>query len=152
MDVGPFYDLESLAMSRKCWEQAAKRHWRDAETLLGAQPSAIENADQLLGYAADSVANIILDLAATAEGRRFAPPDAVHINLGWNELVGLKQGRKFSSCLRSLPSSNPFKDWSVRQRYSCDGSITMQALDNHKNAAKRLLDVLDKLHQAGILT
>lgn len=138
-------------MTRDCWEQAARRHQQDAQTLLGATPPAYANADQLYGYCADSVLNIIADVANEASGRPFAATDKVHVNARWAELASFRQTAKLTEHLKSLPRSNPFADWHVSQRYGCDHKISKDAVTAHQKAAAKLLSVLESLRVAGIL-
>ena len=138
-------------MTRHCWEQAARRHERDAQTLLSATPPAYENADQLYGYCADSVVNIVADVVSEAQGLRFAPTDKVHINARWAELAVFRQTPKLTEHLKNLPRSNPFSDWHVNQRYACDHKISKDVVEKHKQAASKLLSVLESLQVAGIV-
>ena len=138
-------------MTRRCWEQAARRHVRDAQTLLGATPPAYDNADQLYGYCADSVVNIVADVASEAKKQPFAAPDKVHINARWAELASFRQTPKLTEHLKNLPRSNPFSDWHVNQRYACDNKISKDVVEKHKQAVSKLLSVLESLQVAGIL-
>jgi hypothetical protein len=140
-------------MSRRCWEQAARRHYRDAQYLLTQTPPGVENADHLFGVCADSVMNILGQLAAERQGQRLAEPEKVHINGKWSELASLRASRSLlSGHLQELPRDNPFKDWAVNQRYHCDGQVRADALDRHQKAAQKMLAALDVLKEAGVLS
>lgn len=116
------------------------------------KPPAIENADQLFGICADSVMNIVGQLAAERQGQRLADPERVHINAKWSELVSLRGSRSpLSGHLQALPRENPFKDWNVNQRYACNGQVRPDALDRHQKAAQKMLGALDLLKEAGVL-
>jgi len=138
-------------MSRTCWEQAANRHWRDAKTLFSSE--AVQNADQLLGYCADSVVNILLDLETQKQGAGFSLPRSKreHINRAWTQLQGLRQG-SLSGYFQRLPRGNPFGDWNVQQRYDCNRKISSNVYEKHRDAACKLLEILEQLHVAGILS
>lgn len=140
-------------MSRRCWQQAARRHFRDAEYLLTDTPPRVDNADHLFGVCADSVANVLFDLAREKQGARFAESDKIHINRCWQELLDLRSSRSvLSQHLQNLPLSNPFADWNVNQRYRCDGQVTAAVMAKHHAAAQKMLGVLDALHVAGVLS
>lgn len=140
-------------MSRRCWQQAARRHFRDAEHLLADTPPRVDSADHLFGVCADSVANVLFDLAREKQGVRFAEPDRIHINRCWQELLDLRGSRSvLSQHLQALPPSNPFADWNVNQRYGCDGHVTAAAMTRHHAAARKMLGVLDALQVAGVLS
>lgn len=139
-------------MTRRCWHEAAQRHYRDAEYLLASQPQRIESADHLLGASADSALNVIGDLVTSAAGARFAAPEKIHVNNRWNELIAQKgQRRQVDQYLTILPSKNPFSDWHVQQRYHCDGRVSAEAVARHKTAAANLLKVLENMKIAGVL-
>lgn len=138
-------------MTRRCWEEAARRHFRDAQYLLTAQPPSLENADHLLGVCADSVMNVIGDFVAAGQGQRFSLPEKIHINQRWSDLIASKGQGRINQYLVGVPSKNPFGDWHVNQRYACDGKITAGTVQQHQNAASKLLAVLDSLKTAGLL-
>ena len=140
-------------MSRLCWQQAARRHFRDAEHLLTDCPPRVENADQLFGVCADSVANILFDLALERQGRQFTDPEKTPINRCWQELLSLRDSRSsLSQHLQALPRANPFSDWNVNQRYGCDGRVKDEVLQKHRTAAQKMLGILDALKQSGDLS
>ncbi|MBL9004770.1 MAG: hypothetical protein JNJ46_11010 [Myxococcales bacterium] len=139
-------------MSVRCYVQAARRHYEDAHYLESANPPRTQNADALYGLSADSAAAAIELSACSRSGQRYATESKTHINHKWQELR-IQQGSLTQRApgLALLPSKNPFDDWDVNQRYRCDGPVPTATLTRHKDAAGKLLAILDQLRTAGVL-
>lgn len=140
-------------MSLRCYAEAARRHYDDAQYLEAAAPPRSQNADHLYGLSADSAAAAIELAVNTRGGARYADATRVHINRNWNELLTWHGSlARVASGLATLDKKNPFQDWDVNQRYHCNKTAEAAALDRHKKAAARLLSILEQLRTAGVLT
>lgn len=120
------------------YAHAALRHWGDA--LLLDREKRLENADQLYGLAAECAIKTVLHmLPAFSNGSCLLDEYKHHINVLWNK-AGHQSIEKVSRTLPALlRARNPFSDWHVDQRYSPDGSISVEKLEIHKEWTKRLL-------------
>jgi hypothetical protein len=112
---------------------AARRHWRDGETLM--EQERLENADQLYGFAAECA----LKSALVTLGSFQEEVHRRHINELWNKMQRTSFSRRYPGLARLLTGSNPFADWEVRQRYFADGYVSDETLQRHKDRARRLL-------------
>jgi hypothetical protein len=112
---------------------AARRHWRDGETLL--EQERLENADQHYGFAAEcALKSALVSLGSFREGVHHR-----HINELWNKIQRTSFYRSYPGLVQLLTGSNPFADWEVRQRYFADGYVSEETLQRHKDRARRLL-------------
>lgn len=117
---------------------AALRHWRDAELLKNE--SRVENADQLFGLSAEcAVKSALVLLPAFSVNATLETDFRKHINVLWNHINLQSLQRAYPGLVDLLDKRNPFDDWSVEQRYCADGFLAAQAMENHRNAARRLL-------------
>lgn len=120
------------------YDEAAQRHWRDAEWLSGAQRT--ENADQLYGLAAECAVKAVLSkLPGCSSGGELALGYRKHIDELWDR-IPLQGVAKLAPTLQSLvQAGNPFQDWRVEQRYAGDGIVSSSSMASHRQATKRLL-------------
>jgi hypothetical protein len=139
----------------RCWREAARRHFKDAEYLLDAQPARLANADHHYGIAAECVVKAFLAAGHHRQGNRWQAPERVHINdpALWSELKSIAgPDRKLVPYIQML-SEKPFTNWRVTQRYHCDESqcFKPQAVHGHREAARKFLQTLEQAIQNSVL-
>ncbi|MCM8641417.1 hypothetical protein [Accumulibacter sp.] len=120
------------------YDEAAQRHWRDAEWLRGEKRT--ENADQLYGLAAECAVKAVLSkLPGCSSGGELASGYKKHIDELWDR-IRLQSVTKLAPTLQLLvQAGNPFQDWRVGQRYAGDGCVSCSSVTSHRQATKRLL-------------
>lgn len=150
--------------------EAARRHHRDAELLLGAERRA--NADHLYGIAAECALLGILRTSPTTHHMFGADGGALdrlrcHVNVLWNQFCREAQGWRLGGTVSRMraaypgkarnpgdrpPPLNPFQGWSVDQRYLADAAVAAEIPDEvvkkHRAAAELCLKMLDDAQQA----
>lgn len=120
------------------YENAALRHWEDS--ILLDRENRIANADHLFGFAAECAIKVALSqLPGFLNTGRLAPRYLVHMDELWDRipLQGLQS--RFRGLMMILKLDNPFRDWSVNQRYEDGSMVSPIAKDRHRDATKRLL-------------
>ncbi len=135
-----------MAPSSPCsadFARAACRNWQDAELLERA--GRIDNADQLLGLAAECALKMALLLQGVQpdEKKAGAPTGhAVHINRLWGLYSVFQQNR--AGQFATIPAHNPFHDFDISQRY-CVDVVTGNGLKAHKGGVMSCFELLDFL-------
>lgn len=123
------------------YEHAALRHWADSTHLHALD--RIENADQLAGLAAECAIKVALSQLDQcmdgAQRDRLAERYRQHVDVLWERARIQGFQRRFPKLAQVLKTENPFVDWRVDQRYDDDGSVTAEAKERHRQAARRLL-------------
>ena len=116
------------------YEQAARRHFTDAEDLAGRR--RLDNAGHLIGLAAE---------CAVKHAVRHVAPDPPHIH--FPELTtGIRQlgGRhpvvsKIRRALSPPAHASVFDDWSIAMRYCADGHVVAAQYRKWKVAAGQIM-------------
>ncbi|MEU6130297.1 hypothetical protein ABZ805_14090 [Saccharopolyspora sp. NPDC047091] len=136
--------------------EAAVRHYRDAELLLGRQ--RVANADHLAGIAAECALKAILigHLGGVLHGDRPkhpAEPKATYGHLPglWHELSLLPAGRTGGAFHQAISAANPFEHWTVFERYSDGAHIDAARADAHLAEARKLLSFHQQAQINGVL-
>jgi len=111
---------------------AAKRHWADAGLL--DENERRENADHHYGFAAECA----LKSALRTMGY-FQDEHRKHINVLWNKMQATAFQNRFPGLARLLAGGNRFADWDVEQRYHENGTVTEEAMQAHRDCARRIL-------------
>lgn len=128
--------------------QSAVRHWKDAVTLESA--GRVENADQLFGFAAEcGIKSALVEYPAVYRDGVINERYKKHINELWGLAALQSMQRRFPGLLAVLRLANPFHDWSTNQRYGADNAISGEAVQRHKNSAKRILGSVGLLGTRG---
>ncbi len=122
----------------ECYEMAALRHW--ADSILLEKENRVANADHLFAFAAECAIKVALSqLPGFVNNGNLASHYLVHMDELWNRIQLQNLQRRFPALMATLKSENPFRDWSVNQRYE-DGSAILPAVkDRHRDAARRIL-------------
>jgi hypothetical protein len=122
----------------ECFDVAAIRHFRDGGIL--SEKQSLENADQLFGFAAEcAIKSALATLPGCIEGGTLSKKYREHVDQLWDLAVVQGLQRRYPSLLVILRGLRPFSDWTTDQRYGPDGAITAEALDRHREAARRIL-------------
>jgi hypothetical protein len=120
------------------YTDAALRHWKDAELL--EKENRVENADHHYGFAAECAIKKVLAVHPDfVKQGKLDTPHKKHINVLWGR-VNLQSIQKIAPSLFAvLKTSNQFLDWSADQRYAANSTVSLAALQMHKQAASLLL-------------
>lgn len=117
---------------------AAFRHWRDAQLL--ERENCVENADQLYGLTAEcAIKKALVELPAFANSGKLHLDYKEHINVLWSRVKHQSLQKRYPDLLAFLKATNPFSDWDMEQRYAADSIVSSEAIQRHRNTAKRLL-------------
>lgn len=160
--------MPAAVSSSPDYAAAAQRHKRDGDLLFGAPSPRLENADHLYGFAAECAllgglrilnrAGLYPELALDEKGA-VANEDlrrSGHIREVWSHMIGrvfrMKDRgiqtlfQRFSAH-RDGSSKEPFRDWSVNDRYRGDGHTNLERVVAHKTGAEACLAVLGLIEQ-----
>jgi hypothetical protein len=148
------------------YEQAARRHLADAETLFnhGRMP----NAGQLYGFVAECGLKAMLlacGVARDTDGgipaRHPTKPKDIHpLRRHMPNLADriashgqlIPDGQQANMYMSSMPNLGLFSDWSVDHRYCSDAAAPVTAVLNWRHAAKEVSTMLDQAKQDGVLS
>lgn len=114
---------------------AHRRHWDDAERLFQAQRWA--NADHLYGIAAECGLKALIE---KLKGGSLDSGDKLHVmeekkpSNAWLKYQTYISGHAKAAKL-SLPTINPFSDWSVSQRYANQSNFDRVRAQAHQEGA-----------------
>ncbi len=128
---------------------AHKRHNTDADMLF--KEHSLANADQLYGISAECGLKTLMSKWGMPHDENGNPrkKDRLHIDQIWERYETYRAGKISSDY--GLSSGNPFSDWDVSQRYEDDAKITINVVQEHKNAAKEVCSLVQKATLDGIL-
>jgi hypothetical protein len=131
---------------------AHRRHLRDADFLLSA--SRLANADHLYGMAAEcGLKRLMLafDMATRpSDGAPVNIQDRAHVDKLWVRYETYRSGRVDGVQL-GLPSSTPFDDWCVSQRYAHEDGFDRARVAPHQTGAHAVHALVKKAERAGLL-
>ena len=140
----PSSDASPLRLMQN-YEQAAARHWQDAEQLLASK--RLDNADQIFGLAAECALKVALVRSGTTVDHDSGLRE--HIDVLWDRARVHVKGRSNAPLASLLKSSNPFHEWAVAQRYFATGHVQQAAIDRHRRGTVRLLGATGVTVQKG---
>lgn len=131
---------------------AHQRHWEDAERLFDAGRWA--NADHLFGMAVECglkrlmlVFGMPYDLT---KGRPSQVQDRRHANDIWARFESYRCGHALG-VQYALPSSNPFHDWDVSQRYAHQSNFDQARAYSHQVGAIAICTLIKKAQREGLI-
>jgi|tagenome__1003787_1003787.scaffolds.fasta_scaffold19674305_2 hypothetical protein len=126
----------------ECFDIAAVRHFRDGDVLSDRR--SLDNADQLFGFAVEcAIKSALVTLQGCLQDGDLVAKYREHVDRLWDLAQLQSLQRRYPSLLVVLRGlQQPFADWSTNQRYGPDGVVTIEALDRHREAAKRVLGSL----------
>ena len=125
--------------------EAHRRHWRDAELLYCCERWG--NADHLFGFSAEcglKAVMVRLGMMALDEHGNLERKYRKHFPSLWTEFSQFADGHLKARDLRLLPEGKSFSDWSVYNRYSRLGFTERQSVDRHRNAASKILRMVEE--------
>lgn len=130
---------------------AHQRHWEDGEALFHG--SRLANADHLFGMAAEcGLKRLMLafGMAVQSDGVPSEKSDKVHANDAWLRYETYRSGR-YRGGSYSLPTTNPFADWDISQRYANRSHFDRARVDPHRAGAKTVHHLVDKAQKDGLI-
>jgi hypothetical protein len=130
---------------------AHHRHWQDAEQLFSAQRWA--NADHLYGLAAEcGLKRLMLafGMSVSTTGSPSSNDDRVHANGVWARYETYRSAHPRGANY-GLPSSNPFQNWHVSQRYAHQRHFNQGRADGHREGARRVGELINRASIVGLL-
>ncbi len=132
------------------YDDAAQRHWKDANYLLGG--TFLPNADQLFGLSAEcALKTIMLALGMPMKNNKPENKKHGHINVFWDEFISFPNTRNQTQYPTFLATNNPFDQWRVDQRYENGSAITMQMVIKHQAAAQQARNCLGQAVLDGLV-
>lgn len=131
---------------------AHHRHWQDAEQLFSAQRWA--NADHLYGLAAEcGLKRLMLAFGMPFGVNQDRPGDSAdrkHANGVWARYETYRSAHPRGANY-GLPSSKPFHNWHVSQRYAHRRHFTQVRMDGHREGARRVGELINRASVEGLL-
>ncbi len=131
---------------------AYERHWEDAEHLFKANRWA--NADHLYGIAAEcGLKRLMLAFGMRYDESHGLPhdkADRVHADGVWKRFESYRCGHHQGAGY-ALPTSNPFGDWSVSQRYAHRSNFDQARAQAHQSGADTVRKLIEKAQKDGLV-
>lgn len=135
------------------FSDAHSLHWEDAELLYDRERWA--NADQLYGFSAEcGLKAVMLSLGMDVHPATGMPKEKehqTHVRKLWSEFTDFVAGRDGARYLVLLPRDTPFDDWSHHDRYANRSHFAKARVDPHREAARTIRDMVQKLTRDGPL-
>ena len=132
------------------FSQPAHRAYEDA-MLLHVQ-GRLGTSDHLYGIAGECALKAILvglNVIVQTPPNRPEPPYAQHVPELWDEYVAAMEGRMACGYIPS--TSNPFLGWRIEHRYSDDVDFDNARVDNHRDAAAVVMELLERAELDGVV-
>lgn len=130
---------------------AHHRHWEDAELL--AASSRLANADQLYGVSAECGLKrlmVHLGMPIDSDGSPTRTSgDRGHIDHTWGRYGAYLSGPL--ATFYALPTTNPFADWNVSQRYAHQGNFDQSRIDRHRAGSETVRNLIKVAMQGGLI-
>lgn len=130
---------------------AHRRHLRDADTLWNA--ACLANADHLYGMAAEcGLKRLMIKFGMLTDqtGKPENVKDRSHIDAVWTRYDAYRSGH-FEGLQYGLPSTNPFHDWKVSQRYAPEQNFDRVRVESHRIGAHTVRDCIKNAERDGLL-
>jgi hypothetical protein len=123
------------------FSDAASRHWMDGVQLHSS--NRVSNADQLFAFATECALKVaLLQLPNCVENKRLTARYLEHVDVLWDRIPVQNLHRRFPTLVAVLKLENPFQNWNPGQRYEDDTAVTPAMLEQHREAAKRVLGAM----------
>ncbi len=114
-------------------------------------PKRWANADHRYGFAAEcALKAVMLGLGARPDSRGIPEGKREHIDLFWDTFIDFANNRQTVSLANMLQGQSPFDDWRAEQRYAKRSGFQIQRVDQHRQAARKAMSVLEKCRENGI--
>jgi hypothetical protein len=130
---------------------AMERHWLDAEDLFDRTDPRLANADQLYGLSAECGLKALMMKWGMTLNSNNAPADGSdrkHADEIWDRYESYRQGR--SSSL-ALPGTRYFDNWSIHHRYVSRSHFQQSVVDDHRQGAAIVKQLVAQAHIEGVL-
>ena len=147
------------------YEQVARRHFSDAETLFNQ--GRLANAGQLYGFVAECGLKAMLIACGVTPGADGGIPGEHPAKQGKSHplrqhmpsLTGritahgqlIPDGPQATKYMAIMPSLGHYSDWSVDHRYWRDAALPLTSVANWRSAAQEVSAMLDQAKQDGVL-
>ena len=130
---------------------AHQRHLDDADILFNQENARLANADHLYGMAVECGLKhlmIAFGMAVDTTGGPVNKVDRVHADQLWMRYQSYLSGQPATY---SLPTQNPFSDWSVNQRYAHHKCFDKAIVMPHKDAAHTIHNLVHQAQMQGLI-
>ena len=121
------------------------RHWTDAELLYGRE--RWPNADHLYGLSAECGLKAMMRLLGMPA--RTPRKYRKHVDELWPMFEDFARERKGGRYLKLLPGGEPFKNWSIDDRYVNRKHFEQGRVGPHREAARGIRVLVDSMEQDG---
>ena len=132
---------------------AHERHWSDAEKLFAEGRYA--NADHLYGMSAEcGLKQLMVSFGMEVDPALGSPMDRrdwKHANNIWARFEGYLSGKPEGAGY-GLPSSNPFDNWDVSDRYAHQSNFSLAGVQIHQVGTAAICELIKKAQREGLLT
>lgn len=136
---------------------SARRHFNDANILLGAGNASYPNAGQLFGFTVEcGLKALLLACGVTRDADGGVPGRfRTHMPTLSNNIVTagtlIPDGARSAHYHALLPSLHALSDWKVDHRYFIDSALPLSSLPNWQLAAKEITEMIDQAIADGVL-
>lgn len=131
---------------------AHERHWEDAERLFVAMRWA--NADHLYGMTTEcGLKSLMLAFGMPYDAPKDRPTreaDRKHADEIWVRFESYRCGHH-QGAHYNLPSTNPFCNWSVSQRYANQSNFNLNRAQVHQSGADAVRKLIKKARMEGLV-
>ncbi|MDR0894121.1 MAG: hypothetical protein LBN06_02290 [Prevotellaceae bacterium] len=126
------------------------RHLEDAEYLF--RENRIANADQLYGYSAECGLKALMKAFGMSVDSRSvpSPKDKKHLPEIWARYAIYQSGAK--ALAYTLPTSNPFADWDINNRYAHRSDFNKADVQVHQQATNKIKTLINQAFLEGRIT
>lgn len=147
------------------YEQAARRHLADAETLFNQ--GRLANAGQLYGFVAECglkalllACGVVPDADGGIPGTHPDKPNRQHpLRQHMPSLAGriashgqlIPDGPRATNYMAAMPNLSHFDNWSVDHRYRRDSALPLASVVDWRTVAQQVSSMLDQAKQDGVL-
>ena len=124
---------------------AHHRHWRDAEFLFA--DARLANADQLYGFCAECGLKATMVRFGMRLNDRGLPEKKYREHLPglWSLFETFVEQQDARRNLPDFPEDNPFRNWSVDDRYRRADHTTTTFVEHHRTGARRVVEMVRHL-------
>jgi hypothetical protein len=131
---------------------AHQRHLEDADLLFDNQRWA--NADHLYGLAAEcGLKRLMLCFGMQFDSAKDVPKereDKVHVDGAWDRYETYRNNHHQGAGY-PLPTTNPFANWRVSERYEPRGNFSEARVKPHRKGAEAVMKLIRKAELEGVL-
>lgn len=149
--------MSAMGASRVNYAQSARRHFHDAEQLLGSNRHG--NAGHLFGFAAESGLKALLVACGVPTDVDGGIPQGhrlrTHVPVLGDRLVTdghlVPDGRFASVYTAKVSSLGNLRDWSIDHRYWADAALPIVSVSRWRQCAGEIMAMLDQASEDGVI-